>query len=221
MQTNIMRAQSKAATSDQLLQHSSSQRTPVYMHDRSRVFGTLISLVSIEEDSMIANFRMETRGKRQTMITDTSVLLSTDYLLQLEPLKGQRIGLTSFDGRIHVRPLETIPGEEPQATPRPHKAPVMAAVEEIRSNLPNKSIEAAYGEDLPAILAVLQESPSPLKTAEIAMRCHLTSPAALNRINILRDSGEIAHEKIHRIVGGKDYVFATKRWQLAKQDRRG
>ena len=222
MQTKIMRAQSKAATSDQLLQHPPSQTIPAIMHDRSHNFGILVSIESIEEDSIIANFRMETRGKHQTVTMDTAILLSTDYLLQLKPLRGQRVGLACFGDRVHIRPLEE-PHKAPLLAaveeirhdlPRKKKSPVLEAVEQIRADLPNKRVEVDYNGDLPAIMAALQEGPR--RVVEVAMICNLSDEAARRRLKVLVDSGTVEHEKITRIVNKRSYEFDTKRWQLVK-----
>jgi hypothetical protein len=75
MQTKIMRAQSKAATSDQLLQHSSSQITPLILHDRSKISGILVSIEGANGEGVIANFHLVRKDKHQIMTLDIPVLL--------------------------------------------------------------------------------------------------------------------------------------------------
>ena len=99
----------------------------------------------------------------------------------------------------------------------PHRAPALAAIEQIRADLPCKHTETDYSDDLPAILAALQEAKGPLKTIEISMLCNLSDEAARRRLAVLVDSGKIEYEKITRIVNKRRYEFPTKRWQIVNQ----
>ena len=181
------------------------------LHDGSRVFGILHS-ISVEEDCRIAQ-----TGKRRVVLPlepDLSEFIGQAIILMMNRaqclvrLQGHNINGVPVDGAEEPQPEQATP------RPQPHKAPVLAAVEEIRANLPNKCVETNYGEDLPAILAALQEEPR--RTVEIAMICSLSDEAARRRLKLLAESGQIEHEKITRIVNKRSYEFDTKRWQLVK-----
>jgi hypothetical protein len=176
------------------------------LHDGSRVFGILHS-ISGEDDCRIAQI-----GQRRVVLPSEP---------DLSGFMGQNIVLMMNRERCLVR-LQGhdiyfigVGAEEPQSEqPTPQKSPLLTAIELIRAD---QCAEFDYNGDLPAILVVLQESPTPLKTVEIAMRCHLSDEATRKRLKILVASGKVAHETIYRVVSGRKYEFATKRWRLVQQ----
>ena len=152
---------------------------------------------------------------------------------ELRTMMNEKIRTARLDGKYRVGRYTEEPQSQPHKAPvlaaieqirrdaprkpRPqvHNNPVLEAIEQIREDLPCKPTETANNGDLPAILKVLENGPA--KVAEIAMQCHLSDEAARRRLKILADSGKVEHEKIHRVVSGRHYEFPTKRWQLIKR----